>query len=87
VKTTLNKRFYNLKRIKQKGLHTEIEFGFDQSRILTTEQIAQRKRERRADVDFVGTVSACGAPNDLEYNEPNPTEVAEPESAVPMMKI
>lgn len=65
VKTTLNKRFYNLNRVKQKGLHTEIEFGFDESRILTAEQLAQLKQEQRADVDFVGTVSACGAPNDL----------------------
>ena len=65
VKTTLNKRFYNLKRVKQKGLHTEIEFGFDQSKILSAEQMAYLKQERPADVDFVGTISACGAPNDL----------------------
>jgi len=73
VKTTLNKRFYNLKRVKQKGLHTEIEFGFDESRILTPEQMAQLKHDpentllayRPADTDFVGTISACGAPNDL----------------------
>ncbi|HEY9825674.1 MAG TPA: magnesium-protoporphyrin IX monomethyl ester anaerobic oxidative cyclase [Stenomitos sp.] len=64
VKTTLNKRFYNLQRIKQKGLRTEIEFGFDESRILSNEQMAQLKRDRPADVDFVGTVSACGAPKD-----------------------
>ncbi|GAB4382119.1 MAG: hypothetical protein Kow00121_41880 [Elainellaceae cyanobacterium] len=65
VKTTLNKRFYNLKRVKQKGLHTEIEFGFDESRILTAEQMAQLKHDRPADIDFVGTISACGGPNDL----------------------
>ncbi len=65
VKTTLNKRFYNLKRVKQKGLHTEIEFGFDESRILTPEQMAQLRQERPADIDFVGTISACGGPNDL----------------------
>jgi anaerobic magnesium-protoporphyrin IX monomethyl ester cyclase len=65
VKTTLNKRFYNLNRVKQKGLHTEIEFGFDEARILTAEQLAALKGEGSADVDFVGTVSACGAPNDL----------------------
>jgi anaerobic magnesium-protoporphyrin IX monomethyl ester cyclase len=64
VKTTLNRRFYNLKRVKQKGLHTEIEFGFDESRILTAEQLAQLKQEQRADIDFVGTVSACGASSD-----------------------
>jgi len=65
VKTTFNKRFYNLKRVKQKGLHTEIEFGFDESKILTAEQMASLKREKRVDIDFVGTISACGAPNDL----------------------
>ncbi|MBA4445469.1 magnesium-protoporphyrin IX monomethyl ester cyclase, partial [Cylindrospermopsis raciborskii CS-506_C] len=68
VKTTLNKRFYNLKRVKYKGLSTEIELGFDQSKILTREQIAQRKQEHpelMADVNFTGNISACGAPNDL----------------------
>ncbi|MGL4378552.1 MAG: magnesium-protoporphyrin IX monomethyl ester anaerobic oxidative cyclase, partial [Microcoleaceae cyanobacterium] len=29
AKTTWNKRFYNLKRVKQRGLRTEIDFGFD----------------------------------------------------------
>uniref|UniRef100_B8HM76 Response regulator receiver protein n=1 Tax=Cyanothece sp. (strain PCC 7425 / ATCC 29141) TaxID=395961 RepID=B8HM76_CYAP4 len=71
VKTTLNKRFYNLKRVKQKGLHTEIEFGFDETRILSPEQMAQLKQERPADVNFEGTISACGAPNDLpEWQTP-----------------
>jgi len=65
VKTTVNKRFYNLDRVKRKGLHTEIEFGFDEAKILTPEQMALLKGERSADVDFVGTISACGAPNDL----------------------
>ena len=70
VKTTLNKRFYNLKRVKQKGLHTEIEFGFDESRILTAEQMAQLKCDRPADVNFEGTISACGGPNDLPDCQP-----------------
>jgi anaerobic magnesium-protoporphyrin IX monomethyl ester cyclase len=65
VKTTLNKRFYNLKRVKQKGLRAEIEFGFDESKILSAEQMAHLTQERPADVDFVGTISACGVPNDL----------------------
>jgi anaerobic magnesium-protoporphyrin IX monomethyl ester cyclase len=65
VKTTLNKRFYNLKRVKQKGLHTEIEFGFDESRILSAEQMAGLRQDRPADVDFLGTISACGGPSDL----------------------
>ncbi len=66
VKTTLNKRFYNLQRVKQKGLHTEIEFGFDESKILTAEQMAQLKQDRPADIDFVGTISAS---TDLENGE------------------
>ncbi len=86
VQTTLNKRFYNLKRIKRKGLQAEVDFGFDPSRILTPAQIAQRKQahpELAADTNFTGslptwspeidpnTISACGAPNDLpEYTEP-----------------
>ncbi len=65
VKTTLNKRFYNLKRVKQKGFNTEIEFGFDESKILNAEQMATLKKEQAVDIDFVGTISACGAPNDL----------------------
>jgi anaerobic magnesium-protoporphyrin IX monomethyl ester cyclase len=69
VKTTLNKHFYNLKRVKQKGLHTEIEFGFDEAKILSPEQMAQLKQERPADIDFVGTLSACGAPNDLSEGD------------------
>lgn len=74
AKTTLNKRFYNLKRIKQKGLRTEIDFGFDRSKVLTPEQLASLKQqhpELAADVSFVGPLAACGAPNDLpEYVEP-----------------
>ncbi|MDJ0718500.1 MAG: magnesium-protoporphyrin IX monomethyl ester anaerobic oxidative cyclase [Prochloraceae cyanobacterium] len=78
LKTTLNKRFYNLKRIKQKGFHTEIDFGFDESRILSSEQIAQHQQKLGADVNFAGTltettpatISACGAPNDLPVCQP-----------------
>jgi len=66
VKTTLNKRFYNLQRVKQKGLHTEIEFGFDESKILSAEQMAQLKQDRPADIDFVGTISAS---TDLDNGE------------------
>ena len=63
VTTTLNKRFYNLGRIKRKGMHAEIEFGFDQSRILSAEEMAQRYASKLADVEFRGDeVSACGGP-------------------------
>lgn len=84
LQTTLNKRFYNLGRVKYKGLKVEVDFGFDKSRILTREEIARRKLEHpelAADVTFTGTLSACGAPSDLpEYQE-------ETEANVPTIKI
>ncbi|MGB8701636.1 MAG: magnesium-protoporphyrin IX monomethyl ester anaerobic oxidative cyclase [Thermosynechococcaceae cyanobacterium] len=89
LKTTLNKRFYNLKRIKRHGLHTEVEFGFDASRILSPEEMAQRKQSRQADVNFVGTVSACGAPDDLPGIDDTPAQQTSPEnvSTSPLMKV
>ncbi|WP_017301437.1 magnesium-protoporphyrin IX monomethyl ester anaerobic oxidative cyclase [Nodosilinea nodulosa] len=60
VQTTLNKRFYNLKRVKRRGMHTEIELGFDESRILSAEAMAQLKAAKLADVEFAGEVSSCG---------------------------
>ncbi len=70
LKTTWNKTFYDLDRVKRKGLQTEIDLGFDQSKVLTPEQIAELKASRPdlvADVNFRGTVltppgpvMACG---------------------------
>ena len=74
VKTTLNQRFYNLKRIKRKGMHAEIEFGFDESRILSAEAMAQLKAAKLTDVEFPGDVSACGAPNTLPAEKPTTDE-------------
>jgi anaerobic magnesium-protoporphyrin IX monomethyl ester cyclase len=65
VKTTLNQRFYNLSRVKRKGMHAEIEFGFDESRILTAEELAEKRASKLADVEFPGSISACGMPNDM----------------------
>jgi anaerobic magnesium-protoporphyrin IX monomethyl ester cyclase len=71
AKTTVTKKFYDLERLKYKGgLRTEVDLGFDQSKILTAEQIAEMKRSRpdlAADVNFKGTpvkVMACGGPNE-----------------------
>ncbi|WP_354635365.1 magnesium-protoporphyrin IX monomethyl ester anaerobic oxidative cyclase [Planktothricoides raciborskii] len=69
AKATLNKRFYNLNRVKQKGLHTEIDLGFDQSKIYTREEIAKRKQEHpelAADINFAGT--ACAKAGDNSSN-------------------
>jgi anaerobic magnesium-protoporphyrin IX monomethyl ester cyclase len=71
AKTTVTKKFYDLERLKYKGgLTTEFDLGFDESKILSAEQIEQLKRERpdlTADVDFKGTpikVMACGGSNE-----------------------
>ncbi len=62
VQTTLNKRFYNLKRIKREGMHAKIELGFDESRILSPQEMARLKEAKLADVEFTGLVAACGGP-------------------------
>lgn len=76
AKTTVTKKFYDLERLKYKGgLTTEVDLGFDESKILTAEQIAQLKRDRpdlSADVDFKGTpirVMACGGSDDQIEDE------------------
>mgnify|MGYP001028954048 FL=1 len=80
AKTTLSKKFYDLERLKYKGLSTEVDLGFDESKILSREEIAKLKTDRpdlSADIDFTGVkkgrgpaaVSACGAPNDLRVEE------------------
>lgn len=77
VKTTLNKRFYNLERIKRNGMHAEIDFGFDESRILSAEEMAERYASKLTDVEFRGDeVAACGGPNPL----PDGSDAQEPDS-------
>jgi anaerobic magnesium-protoporphyrin IX monomethyl ester cyclase len=78
AKTTFTKRFYDLGRVRQRGLHTEIDLGFDETKILSREEIIELKARRpdlNADINFVGTtascnssrdITACGAPNDLQ---------------------
>jgi anaerobic magnesium-protoporphyrin IX monomethyl ester cyclase len=121
AKTTWEKKFYDLERLKFNGMSSEWELGFDQSKVLTSEQIQQAKRTRpdlAADVDFKGTpaaisncappnarqyldlpegrtqsetISACGAPNDLHYDEdavtacgaPNHLQYEEEDEAAP----
>ena len=70
AKTTFTKRFYDLERVHIDG---SVDLGFDETKVLTREQIAELKQKRpelSADVDFRGTVTACGAPRDVpEYVE------------------
>ncbi|KAB2953063.1 magnesium-protoporphyrin IX monomethyl ester anaerobic oxidative cyclase [Heliorestis acidaminivorans] len=72
IKMTANKRFYDLGRVKRKGLSADVDLGFDKSKVLTKEEIKvlrANRQEVEADVDFKG-VSACGAPRDLpDYKE------------------
>jgi len=67
AKTTATKKFYDLERLKFRGLSTEVDLGFDQSKILTPSQIgaAKARTELAADVNFAG-ISACGAPKEVE---------------------
>jgi anaerobic magnesium-protoporphyrin IX monomethyl ester cyclase len=75
AKTTITKKFYDLGRVKRKGFSTEVDLGFDETKILTSEQIAELKLSRpdlTADVNFKGTpikVLACGGPSDEVYDE------------------
>lgn len=91
AKTTVSKRFYDLGRVSRKGLQLQVDLQFDESRILSAEEIARLKAERpdlAADVVQTGNladVSVCGAPRDLEYHEP--VDGLEPEPAGMAMKI
>lgn len=78
AKTTVTKRFYDIGRIQQHGLHTKVDLGFDESKVMTREELANLKTTRPemfADVNYQGrqarrdktpTVQlACGAPSHL----------------------
>jgi anaerobic magnesium-protoporphyrin IX monomethyl ester cyclase len=86
AQTTLSKRFYDLGRVSRKGLKIEVDLQFDQSKILSQEEIARLKAERpdlSADMVQSGNlsdISVCGAPRDLQYEEPD----EQPESAMAM---
>jgi anaerobic magnesium-protoporphyrin IX monomethyl ester cyclase len=75
AKTTASKKFYDLERLKMKGMSAEVDLGFDASKVLTVEEIAQLKRDRpdlAADMNFKGTpvkIVACGAPDELQVSE------------------
>ncbi len=81
AQTTLSKRFYDLGRVKRKGFQIDVDLQFDQSRILSRDEIAKLKASRpdlSADMMQGGNledVSVCGAPRDLEYHEPEDISV------------
>ncbi|MFW5680662.1 MAG: magnesium-protoporphyrin IX monomethyl ester anaerobic oxidative cyclase [Pseudomonadota bacterium] len=69
--TTWTKKFYDLERLKVNGMGADVDLGFDESKVLTSEQIAEIKASRpdlAADIDFKGiedkgAILACGRPN------------------------
>lgn len=78
AKTTVTKRFYDIGRIQQHGLHTKVDLGFDESKVMTREELANLKTTRPemfADVNYQGRQArrattpavqlACGAPSHL----------------------
>ncbi|MDE2305328.1 MAG: magnesium-protoporphyrin IX monomethyl ester anaerobic oxidative cyclase [Gammaproteobacteria bacterium] len=75
AKTTATKKFYDLERLRYKGLSAEVDLGFDQSKVLTRDQIAvlkQRRADLEADVNFRGTpvkVMACGGASPPQARE------------------
>ena len=90
AKTTWTKKFYDLERLKFNGVNAQWDLGFDESKVLNADQIAQLKRERpelSADVDYKGKsggrrsqvapvkVMACGG-GDNVLHEPE-TALAE----------
>jgi len=46
AKTTLNKRFYDLGRVHTHGLQTEIDLGFDESKVLSSDELATLRGTR-----------------------------------------
>lgn len=80
AKTTATKKFYDLERVKMRGMSAEVDLNFDATKVLTREQIVELKRRRPdlgADVDFQGRpsnsvpkkptrVMACGGPGHEE---------------------
>jgi anaerobic magnesium-protoporphyrin IX monomethyl ester cyclase len=69
AKTTATKKFYDLERLKLNGLGADVDLGFDESKVLSQEQIAALRQQRPdlvADVDYTGTgrrqskAMACG---------------------------
>jgi anaerobic magnesium-protoporphyrin IX monomethyl ester cyclase len=74
MKTTASKRFYDIGRVSVTG---EVDLGFDESKILSQDEIAQLKASRpdlTADTNFRGTVMACGAPTDAPAHDVETSE-------------
>lgn len=63
AKTTINKKFYDLERLKFNGSGLEADFGFDEERVFTRDELrtmSEARPELAADVDFAGSVPVLG---------------------------
>jgi anaerobic magnesium-protoporphyrin IX monomethyl ester cyclase len=84
AKTTATKKFYDLERLKMNGLSAQVDLGFDETKVLSRDQIAALRSDRpelEADVNFLGTplrrplkVMACGG---VERHGPEAVEPVE----------
>jgi len=64
AKTTATKKFYDLERLKVRGLGADVDLGFDASKVLSPAELAGLREahpELVADVDFDGTPVARAA--------------------------
>ena len=89
AKTTATKKFYDLERLKYKGgFSTEVDLGFDETKVLTRDEIQRLKVERpdlAADVDYSKKgrrkVGVCARPDDVGDADEVVAEHAEAEKA------
>lgn len=86
--TTFTRRFYDLGRVQQHGLHTEIDLGFDESRILDREELANLRESRPemfADVSFGERKSGYSREhNETDYKDEAAQAVAANGHALPV---
>ncbi|MGQ9482553.1 magnesium-protoporphyrin IX monomethyl ester anaerobic oxidative cyclase [Chloroflexus sp.] len=73
MKTTVTRRFYDLGRVHVRGTQLEIDLGFDESRVLTPEQIAALKEQKvlHADTTFSGAAPGID-PEEIKIQAENP---------------
>jgi anaerobic magnesium-protoporphyrin IX monomethyl ester cyclase len=73
AKTTLSKKFYDLERLKFTGTGIDADFGFDEEKVFTREELrtmSEARPELAADVDFSGSVPVLGHDRPRPQDEP-----------------
>jgi anaerobic magnesium-protoporphyrin IX monomethyl ester cyclase len=64
-RTTVTKKFYDLNRVKVGVAGADVDFGFDESKVFSKEELRTMptiRPEFKADIDYAGTVPVMGAP-------------------------